>query len=227
MTAPALARNIFKTSRLAEFCSRKELINQTGHSSEEWPLVALKELLDNAIDAAEETGTAPSVTIEVSDAGISIADNGPGIAPKTVADILDYTSRTSSRKAYVSPCRGAQGNALKTVIAMGFALDGERGETVIESRGIAHEIAFSIDRIRQEPKIIRTREDSPVKTGTKITVAWPNSACSILDRARERFLQVAEDYTWINPSLSLTVEWNRDGEKTRRTFAGSGFSWEK
>jgi hypothetical protein len=45
MSAPALARNIFKTSRLAEFCSRKELTNQTGHSAEEWPLVLLKELL--------------------------------------------------------------------------------------------------------------------------------------------------------------------------------------
>jgi DNA topoisomerase VI subunit B len=193
MSAPALNRQVVKTSRLTEFCSRKELTNQTGHSSQEWPLVLLKELVDNSIDACEEAGIAPHVEIEVSDQAISITDNGPGISPETVADILDYSVRVSSREAYVSPTRGAQGNALKTVIAMGFALDGEHGETVIESREIAHEIAFSIDRIWHEPKIIRTCKASPVKTGARITVAWPNSSCSILDEAKARFLQVAEN----------------------------------
>lgn len=42
---------------------------------------------------------------------------------------------------------------LKTIIAMGFALDGECGETVIESRGVEHRIVFAIDPIRQEPRI--------------------------------------------------------------------------
>jgi DNA topoisomerase VI subunit B len=173
MSAPALARHIFKTSRLAEFCSRKELTNQTGHAIEDWPLVVLKELLDNAIDAAEEADVAPCLEIEVSHEGISIADNGPGIGTGTVADILDYTVRVSSREAYVSPTRGAQGNALKTILAMPFVLDGERGDTVIESRGVAHRISFSIDKIRQEPRITRTCETSLVKIGTKITLIWP------------------------------------------------------
>jgi hypothetical protein len=53
--------------------------------------------------------------------------------------------RVASREAYVSPTRGAQGDALKTLLAMPFALDGERGETAIESRGIAHRIRFSVD----------------------------------------------------------------------------------
>jgi hypothetical protein len=53
MTQPALDRLIFTTSRLAEFSSEKELINQTGHDSDDWPLVILKELIDNALDAAE------------------------------------------------------------------------------------------------------------------------------------------------------------------------------
>lgn len=152
MSAPVLDRITFKTSRLAEFCSEKELINQTGHDSDCWPLVALKELLDNELDACEEGGVAPDIHIAVSDDEIAVTDNGPGIAPDTVADILDYTSRVSSREAYVSPTRGAQGNALKTILAMGFALDGERGETIIESGGGLHRITFSIDPIRQEPR---------------------------------------------------------------------------
>jgi hypothetical protein len=43
---PALERMTFKTSRLAEFCSRRELVAQTGHQVHDWPLVILKELTD-------------------------------------------------------------------------------------------------------------------------------------------------------------------------------------
>ena len=55
---------------------------------------------------------------------ITVIDNGPGMPPETVADILDFSSRVSSREAYVAPDRGAQGNALKTILAMPFVLDG-------------------------------------------------------------------------------------------------------
>ncbi len=119
-----------------------------------------------------------------------ISDNGPGIAPETVAGILDYTSRTSSREAYVSPTRGAQGNALKTILAMGFALDGERGETVIESQGVAHRITFSIDPIRQVPRIPHC---DLVKTALGSGL-WPFQQAQS-SMTRRRFLQVAEDYT--------------------------------
>jgi hypothetical protein len=61
MNAPSLSRHVFKTSRLAEFSSEKELVNQTGHAVEDWPHVVLKELVDNALDACEETGLAPVV----------------------------------------------------------------------------------------------------------------------------------------------------------------------
>jgi len=171
-----LERTTFKTSRLAEFCSEKELVNQTGHDAEDWPLVLVKELTDNSIDACEEAGIAPEIQIEVNGDKIIIADNGPGLPPETVEGILDYTVRVSSREAYVSPSRGQQGNALKTILAMAFALDGESGETVIEAHGVLHRIVFSIDRIRREPKITHTRESSLVKTGTRITVKWPDSA---------------------------------------------------
>ena len=34
-----LDRTILRTSRLLDFCSRKELIAQTGHQPDAWPLV--------------------------------------------------------------------------------------------------------------------------------------------------------------------------------------------
>ncbi len=41
-----LDRTTFSTSRLLDFCNRKELIAQTGHQPDAWPLVVLKELVD-------------------------------------------------------------------------------------------------------------------------------------------------------------------------------------
>jgi hypothetical protein len=79
------------------------------------------------------------------------------MAPKTIDDILDYTVRVSSREAYMSPTRGAQGNALKTIVAMGFALDGKHGETIIESKGISHRIDFSIDISGKSQRLIMSK----------------------------------------------------------------------
>ena len=72
---PKLTRVAFKISRLMEFCSERELVNQTGHDACEWPMVILKELVDNALDAAEEADVAPVISIVVNEDGIVIEDN--------------------------------------------------------------------------------------------------------------------------------------------------------
>src|SRR5215472_15288931 len=92
---PTLERVAFKVSRLAEFVGQKELVAQTGHPVEDWPLVILKELVDNALDSAEEAQIAPEIRIEVSTerGEIAVADNAPGIPSDTVKGVLDYTSR--------------------------------------------------------------------------------------------------------------------------------------
>lgn len=224
MVAKTLERTTFRTSRLLEFCSEKELVNQTGHETAEWPLVILKELVDNALDACEEAGAAPEVMVTVDGAGISVTDNGPGLPVETIEGVLDYAVRASSREAYVAPDRGAQGNALKTILPMPFVLGGgSPGLVAISTGGECHEIAFSVDPIRQEPVVRREVRESFVKNGTEIRVAWPDSACSILTDARQRFLQITEDYTFLNPHLTLTVEWF--GES--RTTAATDQRWRK
>src|SRR5260370_1165668 len=223
-TAATLTRETFRTSRLLDFCSERELVTQIGHSVDQWPLVILKESVDNAIDAAEEANTPPVIRVEVTNGEIVITDNGPGIPAETVADILDFSVRVSSREAYASPTRGAQGNALKTIVAMAFALDGTGGETLIESHGVAHQINFKVDHVRQRPKIDHIREPSLVRNGTRITVRWPVCACSKLDQAKSHFLQMAEDFGWLNPHLSLSVTWN---DERCVDFRASDPGWSK
>jgi hypothetical protein len=68
-------------------------------------------------------------------------------------------------------------------------------------------ITFRVDQIRQEPHIDLDTQESSVKNGTKVQVLWPFSASSILEGQECRFLQIAEDYTWLNPHLSLILDW--------------------
>ena len=68
--AAQLERTTFRTSRLLDFCSEKELIAQIGHAREAWPLVILKELVDNAFDACEEAKVAPEVDVKVAERSV-------------------------------------------------------------------------------------------------------------------------------------------------------------
>jgi hypothetical protein len=214
MTAATLTRKAFSTSRLAEFASVPELARQTGQPPQNWPLTIVKELVDNSIDAAEEAGVAPVVEVEVkTDGSIVVADQGPGLAPKIVANLIDYTRRTSSRSMYISPSRGAQGNALQTLIAMPFVLDGQSGETVIESRGVAHKIVFTVDPLRQTPRVEHTKSPSAVKIGSRITIGSSERACSLVDDAKGGILSLLCDYAWLNPHLSLSCNWAGEGER--------------
>jgi hypothetical protein len=207
--APLLERPAIRTSRFADFCGLEELTKQCGHDKEDWIHVIAKELIDNALDACEDLNIAPVISVEVTeDYKIIITDNGPGLPDDTIAGVIDFGVRVSSREAWVSPSRGQQGNALKCVIAMGFALTGTCGTTLIESHGLAREIVFQMDRVRRTPTILPlVISSSNVKTGTRITVHWPREACDLLDDAKPYFLQLAAQCVTFNPHLTMRGTW--------------------
>ena len=223
MITAKLNRTTFETSRLLEFCSEKELTAQIGHERDQWSRVVIKEAVDNALDACEEAEVAPDIKVVADGEGITVIDNGPGIPSETIDGVLDFTVRASSREAYVAPDRGAQGNALKTLVAMPFVLDNTIGRVHIESHGQRHEITFAVDPIRQEPIIARETQPGNVRNGTSIKVWWPDSACSILRESKDDFLQLADDYTFLNPHLTLTVDWFGNRTRTEATTSG----WKK
>jgi DNA topoisomerase VI subunit B len=224
-----LTRVVFLVSRLMEFCTKRELQNQTGHSVYDWPLVVLKELMDNALDACEEAEVAPVIEVIVGPASITIADNADGFAAKTIDAILDYSIRASSREAYVSPTRGAQGNALKTILAMGYVLDREHadadaaGVTIIESRGIKHRIEFRVDHINNQPKIAHITTPSARNVGSRITVEWPRSDLLLLG-VEQQFKQLTQAYVFFNPHLSLRGVWH---DREFVNIAATNPHWEK
>jgi hypothetical protein len=155
-------------------------------------------MVDNALDACEAASVSPVVKILVSPDSITVADNGPGMAPATLERILDYGFKTSSNSAYVSPTRGQQGNALQTLLAMAYALTGKPGVTIIKSRGVQHRIEFDIDPISREPRLSHQRVDIDQAAGTEIVLEMPTPAIDLVDLRNMAF-----DFTWCNPHVAL------------------------
>jgi hypothetical protein len=144
-------------------------------------------------------------------------------APDDVARMLDYTQRVSSNEAHASPTRGRQGNAIQTVLAMPFVLDGKHSETIIESRGVKHTIEFEVDPIRLTPKLSTTQAKGGfVQFGTAITV---NFASEVLRQARTRIDQIVDHYSVLNPHLTISLRF--DGKQVTNATTGNPawFTW--
>ncbi len=111
------------------------------------------------------------------------------------------------------------------------------GRVTISARGIRHEITLRIDAIQQRPVIDHDpQSDASASIGTKIFVEWPSfpeerefeaseahSPCSIMQFAKPQFLQMARNFTILNPHLNLTMHWH--GE--RQEYNAADPAWSK
>src|SRR6266704_2484982 len=176
-------RTAFTTNRTMEFFTESELTNQIGYGKSLWPLVLVKELIDNSLDACESADIAPEITITLEPDAVTVEDNGPGLRPEIIESSLDYSIRVSDKKNYVSPTRGQLGNALKCVWAAAFVANGT-GLVEVTACGLKHRITVKADQIKQAPDI----KDEPtplVKNGTSVRVFWPEVA-KLKDRRKNR-----------------------------------------
>ena len=170
-----LERTIFETSRASEYFDAGELQAQTGQARDRFAAVILKELVDNALDACETAGLAPCITIDVTEAAgalqIAVADNGIGISAETVERITNFQTRTSDKAAYKAPTRGAQGNALKTVLGIPCAL-GQSSPVLIEAHGVRHAVTAWLDP-GGELRLDHQATPMPTSCGTRISATVP------------------------------------------------------
>ena len=247
-----LDRTTFRTNREMDFFSQKELTTQTGHPIDEWPLVILKELVDNSLDACEQANIAPDMKVVADSTGITVADNGPGIPDDTIAGACDFTVRVSNREQYVAPDRGAQGNALMTLLSMPYVVDPDEGQFLVTANGVRHNFTCRADQISQRVIVEDVTEEVKKVPGTVVRVCWAEhidddgqvvwpfgtgdsddeDVMYPLDERDSRwscptisetFLSMVRGYAVFNPHLTLAVDWF--GDVTR--FEATNASWSK
>jgi hypothetical protein len=232
MKKPAtLSRVMFVTSRQGEFFREKGLTMQFGAPKALWPAEAIREMIDNALDATEATNVAPEIAITLEPDSVTVADNGPGLPPSTVTKAIDYNVGVSSNRHYVAPTRGQLGNALKCIFPAAYVATGKKSVVEISACGIHHRIEADINRITQEPRI-QHLETPLVQNGTTITIHWPGIACwtsqhydsEMYQGSVEKVLpELVRDFACLNPHASFTVA--AAGKKL--AFKASDPGWRK
>jgi hypothetical protein len=203
-----------------DFFSEKELVTQTGHDVGDWPLVFIKETFDNALDACEEADIPPAIDVIADARGITVRDNGPGLPEATLRSAMDFTTRTSNREAYVGPTRGAQGNALKTLLPMPRVIDEQHGKLIIQAHGKRHAITCGADPISQRASIHDDVIELPT-VGTEVQIEWsPRTNCynSVVwpfddivvhdcPKFPRRFREMIEGFALFNRHATIRLDW--------------------
>ncbi|NJN76351.1 MAG: ATP-binding protein [Synechococcaceae cyanobacterium RL_1_2] len=171
-----MLRQNFIKSRNLEYFTVAELSMMMGAEPQRWPIMLIKECIDNSLDASEKFGPVVlDLTITTND--FTITDDGPGIPTEVIKNSLDYSVRVSSNDAYVSPTRGQLGNALKLLWAAAYV---HSGHALVEvtSQNQHHTITIEKDILSGEP-IINLTTNPNTTTGTTIKVVWDNMPMGI------------------------------------------------
>ena len=209
------ARAILSFSRDLEFATEAELAKRMGCERGFWLRATVKELIDNALDSAEEAGIAtPEIGVRVDDDTLTVADNGPGMSAELVERLCNRSERTSTREAFAAPDRGSQGNALQVIMSLPFGFGHEEAGLTITSQGVEHAIRLRVNRLEQRVDLDRTVSDAPPGRGTMVSIRWPEEID--LDEVEE----LINEHAWLNPHASFWLNDERAGRRPGGSASG-------
>jgi DNA topoisomerase-6 subunit B len=196
---------------IAEFFEKNK--HMLGFDSGARGLVtAVKEAVDNALDATEEAGIKPDISVEIADEGdyyrLVVEDNGPGITREQIPKIfgkLLYGSRFHKRQQ----ARGQQGIGISAAVLYSQLTSGKPAK--VTSRTAGHDQAqyfeLIIDTDTNEPEIQYSAELSAAEsdlnptTGTRIELEMEANM-----RARTQLRDYIKHTAVVNPHARLRLK---------------------
>ncbi|AZQ14471.1 DNA topoisomerase VI subunit B [Halorubrum sp. PV6] len=190
---------------IAEFFEKNK--HMLGFDSGARGLVtAVKEAVDNALDATEEAGVLPDIYIEIEEVGdyyrLVIEDNGPGITkeqlPKVFGKLL-YGSRFHAREQ----SRGQQGIGISAAVLYSQLTSGQPAKITSRPKGQSRAQYFEliIDTDTNEPEIKADEEttwDRP--HGTRIELEMEANM-----RARQQLHDYVKHTAVVNPHARIEL----------------------
>lgn len=147
--------------------------------------VALKELMDNALDEVTQEGTWPAagaVRIEaLEDGRYLVHDDGPGIDPSKVPALFAINRQRTSSKRWRMPFRGVLGNGLRVVVGL---ITATGGTLEVLTRG--RHLVLATRANGSTAVISDTSEASTVERGMTVIVGFgATSGASIDEQDRQ------------------------------------------
>lgn len=205
-----MARTFHSDSRTWSNFQPEELVKLTGVSMGRWPEYLLKESLDNSAAALEEHDVENGwIRVEMDDHYVRISDSGPGISDWVLDHILDFDKFGGSNRHHKLPTRGAQGNAIMTLVGIVTAWSNDNME-IHRPCGPAIELSINLDPIQQSIAVER------------IEIGEPGPSCLVIPLPKDglpyrprgtiatKMLAIAKMFAWMNPHISFMI---RDGRK--------------
>jgi len=209
-----------KEISVAEFFERNKHILGFGNPTRAL-VTSVKEGVDNALDACEESGILPDIDVEVkckngdaaTECTVIIEDNGPGIIKQQIPNIfarLLYGSRFHA----VRQSRGQQGIGISAVVLYGQLTTGKHAKIVskIEPDRPAVVVELALDTNKNRGEVLKTDIQHWEKpSGTRIEV------CLIADYKRgKRFVyDYLQATSIVNPHARITY---KEADGTERIF---------
>jgi DNA topoisomerase-6 subunit B len=190
---------------IAEFFEKNK--HMLGFDSGARGLVtAVKEAVDNALDATEEAGIAPDIYVEIAEVGdyyrLVVEDNGPGITkeqiPKVFGKLL-YGSRFHAREQ----SRGQQGIGISAAVLYSQLTSGKPAKITSRTQGSADAqyAELVIDTDTNEPGIRAERSASWDRPhGTRIELEMEGNM-----RARGQLHDYIKQTAVVNPHARIEL----------------------
>ncbi|ELZ20918.1 DNA topoisomerase VI subunit B [Natrinema limicola] len=205
---PGIAEELAESQQsisIAEFFEKNK--HMLGFDSGARGLVtAVKEAVDNALDAAEEAGILPDIYVEIQEAGdyyrLIVEDNGPGLTkdslPKVFGKLL-YGSRFHAREQ----SRGQQGIGISAAVLYSQLTSGKPAKITSRTQGSSEAQYFEliVDTDNNEPEISveeTTTWDRP--HGTRIELEMEANM-----RARGQLHDYIKHTAVVNPHARLEL----------------------
>ncbi|SEP82279.1 DNA topoisomerase VI subunit B [Natrinema salaciae] len=205
---PGIAEELAESQQsisIAEFFEKNK--HMLGFDSGARGLVtAVKEAVDNSLDAAEESGILPDIYVEIQEAGdyyrLIVEDNGPGLTKETLPKVfgkLLYGSRFHAREQ----SRGQQGIGISAAVLYAQLTSGKPAKITSRTQGSSEAEYFEL--------IVDTDENEP-EISVEETTTWdrPHGTRIVLEmeanmRARQQLHDYIKHTAVVNPHARLEL----------------------
>jgi len=176
-------------------------------------LTAVREAVDNSLDACEEAGILPDLQIQIREVAenrfrVAVTDNGPGIVKQQVPKIfgkLLYGSKFHRLKQQ----RGQQGIGISAAGMYGQLTTGRPVQIISRTspRTKAHLFEITIDTQKNAPTIQKDQEiDWDQKRGTRVEIELE----AIYKKGRRSVDDYVEQTALVNPHVEIRYEPPKD-----------------